>query len=70
MLQRGLGVRLPWRRERLSRCRGATSPLGVQGVITELELITRQRLIFLQTEHKHGGGERHEAEELLGRVRP
>jgi hypothetical protein len=45
-------------------------PLRVHGVVAELEFVPSQRLLLLQSEHEHGGGERREVEELLGRVRP
>jgi hypothetical protein len=45
-------------------------PLGIHRVIADLELITSQHFLLLQTENKHGGGERRKAEELLGWVRP
>jgi hypothetical protein len=44
--------------------------LGVHGVIAELELIPRQRLLPLHAKDKHGGGIRCEAEKFLGRVQP
>jgi hypothetical protein len=44
-------------------------PLGVHRVIAEVELVPRQCLLLLQSKHKHRGGERREAKELLGRAR-
>jgi hypothetical protein len=45
-------------------------PLRVHRVVAELELIPGHHLLLPQTEHKNGGGEHHEVEDLLRWVRP